>query len=187
MFIKTFTKQNSPDEVIYFDTEQIDFELKKIVYNISKLCGKEIQPYLMLPYRADERLSFILNIIRQVKNSFIVIDGIRDLVLSINSEEEAINIVQEFKTLALERNNHIQCVIHVNPTDNNTKARGWLGTEVMNKSEAVILIAKDKDNSFVSKVHSEYLRDRDFGDFYIGFDEDSVPMITNYKSESDAF
>jgi hypothetical protein len=182
--ITKFTKHFTPENILLFDTEQQDYELKRIVNSIHSISSKEIQPYLMMPFRADDRIAFILKEVEKVRNSFIVIDGIRDLVMSINSEEEAVDTVQNLKTLAYENNNHIECVIHVNPAENSVKARGWLGTEVMHKCESVVMITKTEG---ISKVHSQYLRDKDFSDFFITFSEHGIPEICEHSPEITPF
>src|SRR4030042_2552079 len=41
--IKKFTKEHNPENILLFDTEQQDYELKRIVNNIYNISGKELQ------------------------------------------------------------------------------------------------------------------------------------------------
>jgi len=100
----------------------------------------------------------------------VFIDGIRDLIYSINDEHEATEIINLLMRLSSEQNTHICSVLHENKGDNNT--RGHIGTELMNKSEAVISVTKDGD---LSKVEPKYCKNIDFETFYFRINENSLP------------
>ena len=82
----------------------------------------------------------------------VIIDGIRDLMHDINRSTEATKLVGDLMQWTGEQNIHIQTVLHLNKGDDN--ARGHIGTELNNKAESVLLIARDNadaDRSIVSR------------------------------------
>ena len=63
--------------------------------------------------------------------TFVIIDGIRDLIPDINDQVGCPMLVQELMQFASEVDCAILGVLHNNPSDG--KARGWIGTEWINK------------------------------------------------------
>ena len=76
----------------------------------------------------------------------------------INSSTEATKLVGDLMQWTGEQNIHIQTVLHLNKGDDN--ARGHIGTELNNKAESVLLIARDNadaDRSIVSPAFARRL------------------------------
>jgi len=165
---------------IYFDTEQSRYHVQKLLKRICRLTGKpeptNIIVYSLRKYSPQERLQLIEHAIYSTPNlGFVVIDGIRDLVTSINDEEQASMITSKLLKWTEELSIHIMAVLHQNKNDLN--ARGHLGTELTNKAETVLSITKDNKDSNLSIVEPEYCRDKDFDPFAFTISVEGLPEI----------
>lgn len=174
------SKLESGTTVLYFDTEQSKYHVQKVVKRVCELSGIQeplnFHAYGLRPYRPAERLQLIEYAIYNTEGvGLVVIDGIRDLVTSINDEEQATNITSLLLKWTEQFNIHIIVVIHQNK--GNTDARGHLGTEVINKAESVLSVTKDTTNPDISIVEAEYCRDKDFKPFAFGIDKTGLPYL----------
>jgi hypothetical protein len=110
----------------------------------------------------------------------VAIDGIRDLVTSINDEDEATKIASFLLKSTQERQIHIITVLHQNKGDQN--ARGHVGTELVNKAQTVLSVSIDPNNKSVSIVEAEFCRDREPETFAFTVNDDGLPeVITDWK------
>jgi hypothetical protein len=170
------------ERVIYFDTEQSRYHVHKVVKRICHLT-ENMQPenfdcFALRSLSTYERRAAIKHALNTVPGiGLIVIDGIRDLVNDINSPVESTEIVNLLMKWSEEKDIHIIVVLHQNKGDNN--ARGHLGTETINKSESVISVTKDTNDSSISIVEAEYCRDIDFPAFAFKIDENGIPYVLN--------
>ncbi|MFA1772867.1 AAA family ATPase [Rufibacter glacialis] len=174
-------------EVIFFDTEQGTYHSQKSARRVLRLSGLErplnFNTYNLRKHGAAKRLEIIEFAIYNTPNlGFVVIDGIRDLVSSINDEEQASMMSSKLLKWTEELNIHILCVLHQNKGD--TNARGHLGTELQNKAESVLSITKDTQNNEISIVEAEYCRDKDFEPFAFQIDECGLPAIVEHWNSS---
>jgi hypothetical protein len=170
------------NDVLYFDTEQSKYHVQKAVKRICSMVGNEapdnLHVYGLRKYTPFERLELIEHAIYSNLNTgFVVIDGIKDLVTSINDEEQATNIASKLLKWTEERNIHIVTVLHQNKGDNN--ARGHLGTELVNKAETVLSVTKSAENKEISIVEAEYCRDKDPEPFAFEIDSYGMPQIVD--------
>ena len=78
----------------------------------------------------------------------------------------------------MDKNCHITTVLHQNPKDR--KVRGHIGTELTNKSEAVISVTKEKGESI---VRCEQIRGREFKPFKFGIGMDNKLYVDNYQEK----
>ncbi|WP_242133423.1 AAA family ATPase [Aestuariivivens marinum] len=149
-------------DVIYFDTEQSGYHVQQVLKRIQRLTNKKKLEHLYLyglrALKPSERLKVIEAVIyANAKIGFVIIDGIRDLVTSINDEEQATMIITKLLKWSDELNIHIIVVLHQNK--GNEYARGHLGTELIHKAELVLSVTKEKGNEAISIVKAEYSRD----------------------------
>ena len=86
----------------------------------------------------------------------VVIDGIADLVNSVNDEAESIKVIDELYRLAGIYKTCIICVLHFIP--NGLKLRGHLGSELQRKAAAILSIELDSTPS-VSVVKTLKVRE----------------------------
>lgn len=172
---------SNKDEVLYFDTEQGRYHVLKAVDRICRLIGNNrpgnLHVYSLRKYDTAKRLELIeYAIYNNDKIGFVVIDGIRDLVKSINDESESSMIACKLLKWSEERQIHIVTVLHQNKGDSN--ARGHLGSELVNKSETVLSVSKSQENKDISVVEPEYCRGKEPESFGFEIDENELPRFS---------
>jgi hypothetical protein len=173
-----------PDKtaVLYFDTEQGEYHVQKAAKRVCKLSGIEVppnfHPYHLRKYAPYERLTLIKEAVYNTPGlGLVVIDGIRDLITSINDEEQATGLTSHLMKWSEELNIHIICVLHQNKGDSN--ARGHLGTELVNKAETVLSVSVDGENKNISIVEATQCRDREPESFAFEIAENGLPNIVD--------
>ena len=178
----------SKRNILYFDTEQSPYHCKLVLQRILKLAGlptnKEPQHLIFSHLRSvadpNVRREIIRHAIYNTPNvGWVVIDGIRDLMLDINNSTEATRLVGDLMQWTSEQNIHIQTVLHLNKGDDNT--RGHIGTELNNKAETVLQIAKDSIEPDRSVVSPSIIRSKPFDKFAFRLNEQEdgicVPVL----------
>jgi hypothetical protein len=166
--------------VLYFDTEQSKYHVQKAARRVLHMAGNprpdNFRAYGLRKFHPTDRLKIIEQALYKLpKVGLVVIDGIRDLISSINDEEQATMIASKLLKWTEELNIHIMCVLHQNKGDNN--ARGHVGTELQNKAETVLSITKDPKNKEMSIVEAEYCREREFEPFAFDVDNFGIPQV----------
>ena len=174
---------NGKSGVIVFDTEQGAYWAQLAHKRIIKAIGTErppnLQYYDLQQYTPAQRLEMVNAAITEHENlSMVVIDGIRDLISSINDEVQATEMCSNILRWCATKEIHVVTVLHQNKNDQN--ARGHIGTELINKAETVISIAKEKDET-ISTVKLEFSRDRDFQPFSFCIDDEGLPRLSDYE------
>jgi KaiC/GvpD/RAD55 family RecA-like ATPase len=173
--------------VLYVDTEQSQRDCKKVLDRINHMMGLEENGhpgnliYIRLrPFDPKLRLCLIEHALDYIPNlGFVVIDGIKDVVFSINDEAEATDISSKLLKWSEEKKIHILTVLHKNKTDDNN--RGHLGTELENKSETVLNVIKSKENKDISVVECQMMRNKDFESFAFTINENNVPELAEWN------
>lgn len=172
-------------DVLYFDTEQSKYYVQKAVKRICTQINvsepKNLHAFHLRSLSPIERLQFIEDEIKSNdKIGFVVIDGIKDLITSINDESEATMISSKLLKWTEERNIFILCVLHQNKSDNN--ARGHIGTELINKAQTVLSITKDENDNNISIVEPLFCRDKEPEIFAFEINEFGIPIeAENYE------
>lgn len=166
-------------KVLYFDTEQGKYHGQVAFNRICRLLSisnpKDLKMYCLRSLTPRERLEVIEHAIYGYDDlCFVVIDGIKDLITSINDEKEATEIASKLLKWTEERNLHIMCVLHQNKGDNN--ARGHLGSELVHKAETVLTVTKDSNNKEVSIVEPTMCRNEEPDSFAFEI-VDGLPLI----------
>jgi hypothetical protein len=171
--------------ILYLDTEQQKHHVGLALHRVDVLTNSTEVDNLLFMYclRAlspKERLSKLKEYIESIPNlGIVVIDGIRDLMMSINDEVESTELVSVLMKWSLELDVHIITVLHENPTSD--KARGHIGTEMMNKSETVIKVEVDKSDESISVVIPDMCRNKSFKPFAIEIDDFGIPKISDQE------
>ena len=192
-FIRSPLK-DSQNKVFYFDTEQSKYHVQRAVKRICSLLSIDlpanIDTFGLRSHKPSQRLEIVEYAIRNTNGlGFVVIDGIKDLITSINDEAESTMISSKLLEWSETYNIHIIVVLHENPTGE--KARGHIGTELTNKAEAVISVERDKKIDNVSIVRPAYCRHKEFDEFAFEIDNHGLPVIlptfepTKYSSKFD--
>ena len=175
---------HNQNEVLYFDTEQGKYHVQKALKSICKQVKIEepenLHVYHLRSKTPAERLELVeYAIYNNDKIGIVVIDGIKDLVTSINDEAEATMITSKLLKWTEERNIHIITVLHQNKSDSN--ARGHIGTELINKAETVLSITKAETDSNISVVEAQQCRNIEPETFAFEI-IDGLPVIAeNYE------
>jgi len=179
----THLKHHLPENkriVIIFDTEMGKYHVSNAQRRILKLSElnttDNLKVYRLRKYNAAIRLDFIEYKIYKTPNiGIVLIDGLRDLITSINDEEQASMITSKLMKWSEELNICIICVLHQNKSD--LAVRGTVGTEAQNKAEAVYSVTKSTENKQLSIVHPEFSRELDPEPFAFSIDDNGLPFI----------
>ena len=169
------TKRN----ILYFDTEQSPYHCQLVMQRILHLAGLPLDrepehlhfSHLRAIAEPEIRRAIIRYAIYHTPDvGLVIIDGIRDLMHDINRSTEATKLVGDLMQWTGEQNIHIQTVLHLNKGDDN--ARGHIGTELNNKAESVLLIARDNADADRSIVSPAIIRSKAFHHFAFRLSED---------------
>lgn len=172
---------NKRKNILWIDTEQGKPECVKTIRFLSKLVNedetKHPDNFYFLSFRQFnytqriELTEYAINYFPDL--SFVVIDGIRDFVSSINDEREATAIADKLLKWTQEKNIHILTILHQNKGDAN--ARGHLGSELMNKAETVAKLSREENTGTrLTIVEPEFTRHRDFETFAYSIDDAGI-------------
>ena len=162
--------------VLWYDTEQSEEStLEILVERISRMCGLQsatgsantiatdapgIAPgceawpaelFNVFNVRAEpwrERLPLLEEAIMTYRPDLVVLDGIRDLVDDINDGVLAQEVIERLMHLSSESGCCMVCVLHQNKSLEDKSLRGWIGTELANKSFEVYECSKNADRIF---------------------------------------
>ena len=167
-----------PAKVVVFDTEQFESDSHSQLKMMHELGeddnGSEIMMFNLRNFGFDERTAFIKQSIMREKPTLVIIDGIRDLIPDINDSVGCPMLVQELMQLASGVGCAIICVLHNNPSDG--KARGWIGTELLNKCGYSFLLKKDGS---VVIVETSVSRGAPVPEWQFAFGEGKKPTFDN--------
>lgn len=198
-------------KVLYVDTEMEKLSSAKVLRRVHWLCDWDMKypndrfAVLWLKnmpkdtekkvYR--QRYEMIRLAIDAIQPDVVFVDGLRDLLASINDEETATAILDDFGSIAEERRMSIWLALHQNPSrkneDDEGKMRGWAGTELGNKvSDTLVSIKSKTSNGVTFTVKQVDARDKDMDDWQFEVTDDAgnlgVPRIfnkgTNLSSKS---
>lgn len=167
-------------KVLYFDTEQgkyhVQLALKRVCEQIQIKEPVNLEVYGLRSLQPSKRLELIEYAINNTPElGFVIIDGIKDLINSINDESEATMIASKLLKWTEEKNIHIITVLHQNKSD--TNARGHIGTELINKAETVLSVTKNEQDKDISIVEAQQCRNREPEPFAFEINEHGLPVI----------
>lgn len=160
---------DSTGAILHIDTEQSRADWHALVCRgITRSGVYDMSTRLVsLPlvmFSRSERLTILretlaFEIERQGAIDLVMLDGLADLCISPNDEAEALELISQLHALAQRYNCPIFCVLHENPSGDDGKTRGHLGSELNRKAFANIRI--DKDGEGVSTIYGTDMRKRD--------------------------
>jgi hypothetical protein len=186
--------------VLYVDTEMEKLNSAKVLRRVHWLCGWDMkQPndrfnilWLKTMPKDDkvpafkQRFELIKKAIDALEPDIVFIDGLRDLLQSINDEETATSILDYLSSTAEERHMCIWNALHQNPKANSdgedAKMRGWTGTELGNKVSDTLVSIKEKRAAGVTfTVKQVDARGKDLDDWKFEITDDAgnlgIPKI----------
>jgi hypothetical protein len=143
-------------EIFYYDTEMAKYDVQKQAQRILSQSqnAKNLKVFHLRKLTPAERLDFIENHIEENSENLglVVIDGIKDLITSINDEEQANLIASKLLKWTEVYNIHIIAVLHQNKGKEDRNARGHLGTELTNKAQTILEVSKNESDDTISVV-----------------------------------
>jgi hypothetical protein len=150
--------------VVHFDTEQSEYDWHSRLMNamnrigMSQRCRNIFNPIIFWSLQSGERLRIIEQAVEYNYRKFggihlVLVDGVADLVKSVNDEQESNLVVDTFHRLSVEYKCPIILVVHLNP--DGIKTRGHLGSQMDRKAESVVMIERDGD---ICTVNPKYCR-----------------------------
>ncbi len=189
-------------KVLYVDTEMEKLSSAKVLRRVHWLCDWDMKypndrfAILWLknmPKDADkrahiQRYDMIRMAVDVIQPDVMFVDGLRDLLSSINDEDSVTQILDYFGGIAEDRNMNIWMALHQNPSrkndDDEAKMRGWAGTELGNKVSDTLVSIKTKTASGVTfTVKQQDARDKDLDDWQFEITQDAgnlgIPRIIN--------
>ena len=192
--------------VLFVDTEMEKLSSAKVLRRVHWLCGWDMKMpndrfnvLWLRSVKKDEkeeayqkRFRLIHQAIDAVEPDFVIIDGLRDVMATINDEAQATAVIGDLSALAEERQMCIWNALHQNPRPGNdmeSKMRGWTGTELGNKvSDTFLSIKQKKGADVIFTVKQDDARNKDVEDFqYIITDAAGslgIPKILNTSAPS---
>lgn len=183
-FLKSYLPKDR-DKIIYIDTEQSDYHILLILKRIKDFVGENnIHNLYMFNFDAidiDQRREYTKELIYGIEGvGLVIIDGIADLIYDTNDIKESSILASDLRKWSVERDIHITNVLHQNPSEN-SKMKGHLGTILSNKSETVIQISNDRDNSEIKIVDTLFTRNKKPQSFAFEIDQNGIPYISDYE------
>jgi AAA domain len=174
---------------IFVDTEQGKYHVQLSLKRICKLSKIEYPDNLdviaLRKHNPSERLKILEYAIYNTPDlGFVVIDGIKDLITSINDEAEASMIISKLLKWSEELDIHIIIVLHQNKSDNN--ARGHIGTEAINKAETHLSVLKSETDKDISIVEPQQCRNREPEPFAFEIIEGMPELAENYQIRTES-
>lgn len=151
--------------ILHFDTEQSPADHHACAERARKRAGitetERLHSYQLVTFKVRERMEVLRRKMKQLANvgkvDCVIVDGLADLLTSVNDEEQACDLVAELMRLSQQYDCAIIGVIHENPGTDSGKTRGHLGSELQRKAYANIRIDKDPETN-VSTLYGPDLR-----------------------------
>lgn len=178
---------NDAGSVLWIDTEQSIYHAAKVARRVCRIAGlptnQKTDRFRMLCFREYEpgkRRELTDKAIRLYRPSLVVVDGAADLILDVNDSSESARLATMFMDITKELDNHIVTVLHTNPGGD--KPRGHLGTNFLNKAQALFIVRADGD---ISTVSVERCRDIAVDDFAFAVSKEGLPVLTSIPEKSD--
>lgn len=173
--------------VLWIDTEQSIYHAARVARRVCRIAGlptdQKNERFRMLCFREytpDRRRELTEKAIRLYKPALVVIDGAADLILDVNDSGESAKLATMFMDITKELDNHIVTILHTNPGGD--KPRGHLGTNFLNKAQALFIVRAEGD---ISTVSVERCRDIAVDDFAFAVNKDGLPVLASIPEKSD--
>jgi archaellum biogenesis ATPase FlaH len=171
-------------KIILIDTEQCNYyaglQFKRAGYLSgldAKIFAGKSDFYTLRSASIEERRAVLFEVLDDAPNySLVIVDGITDVLDSINDEATAAELWHELTDIAEKKKITIIAVIH---TNNGGVARGWVGAELQKKCEAIIKIKNDEKNNVFDFVFSLTRGKRPTGGTFVINDENGKPYRVN--------
>ena len=148
-----FTAPHTKEAVVLIDTEQSPFDSFICHQRAMARASQQTDvPWLMhlalVGYEAAKLRRSLVEIMKKAKEDhggvfILILDGVADFVLSVNDEAECNEFISWLRSIAVEYDCPILCVIHSNEAQKSgDDGRGHLGKQLTRKSESNLLLKK---------------------------------------------
>ncbi|MGI6223066.1 MAG: AAA family ATPase [Prevotella sp.] len=176
-----------PDaSVCLFDTEQNPRNTAKVAKRVHALLGWDskksndrFRVYALRTMDADKRFDYIERVIRDIKPTFVVIDGIADLMMNFNDNVESEAVIERMMRISAECDCSLCCVLHTNKAKDDSNMKGHIGTLLLQKASDVLEVTKKADEA-IFNVEETDSRNIPIEKFAFTLDGDGIPMMSNY-------
>ncbi|HCN83667.1 MAG TPA: hypothetical protein DIT07_08605 [Sphingobacteriaceae bacterium] len=180
--------------ICYVDTERnLSDQLPYALQQIQTKAGYEIMDHptsfdyiSLLEFGREDRYDMLNVYLEHVRikfntHIFIVLDVITDCVFNFNDTKDSMKLIDMMNQSINRYDVTFLCLIHENPGQTD-KARGHLGTEILNKASTVIQIGfeRDADNHALDLLKIVYLKcrsSRKHDPFYVQDSEQHTGLI----------
>lgn len=150
-----------PFHIVYIDTERNkNDQLPYAIQRIKEKAGfgrKDRPPNLeaisLIDIDRESRFEALAQYMEEVRNTnpekfiVVVLDVITDCIGSFNDPKESLKLIDHLNKLINEHDISFICIIHENPNSiGDSKARGHLGTEIINKATTALSIGFEKSS-----------------------------------------
>lgn len=139
----------APCGTLYVDTEQQEADAQRITlrtYAMNNWDIKEQHGFHVASLRdtpTPRKLPCIIRLMATYKPDLLVIDGIADLITDFNSIEQSQNVIDALMRLTAKTNCHIINVLHQNKGENDSNAKGHLGSLLTQKASEIYNVQHD--------------------------------------------
>ena len=179
-------KARTPLKCLWYDTEQsrqstLEILRERIMPLVTVSGGSDsfdMELYDVFNTRSadcEQRLALLEVAVGHCQPDLVVVDGICDLVSDINDGVRVKPVVERLMKVAQEANCCIVCAIHQNKGAEDRNPRGWLGTELNNKSFEVYACELMKPQMIFAVEQCLSRRYRMDSLFYFTVDEQGMP------------
>lgn len=177
--------------VSYIDTERnLSDQFPYAVQQIKLLSGfkiedilPEFEPISLIDTTRENRFSVLEKYLAGVRlakpkaHLFVVLDVITDCITNFNDPRESMKLIDLMNVMINEHNVTFLCVIHENPNSQD-KARGHLGTELINKSSTVLQIGfEDKELDLIKVTFKKCRRTKTLNPFYLQYSQEENRLV----------
>ncbi|MBO0934589.1 AAA family ATPase [Fibrella aquatilis] len=167
-------------DVVYLDFEQHVSSTQDLHDKVLRYAGLEEKPdnlhiLNLLEYTLDQRRDAILTCFEKLDLHLIVVDGLADVLTSVNDEEKSNQLIDELSILASKHNACVLVVIHENKGGGSV--RGHLGSQIERKCAGLLSIKKNREQKMHS-IESRLIRvGDDFETQYFHWSDEHKRMV----------
>lgn len=174
---------------LLFDTESSKSHTLNQIKRIYKLMGwTKVNPNITVFHLREcsviERIEIIKQAVDEFRPDWAICDGLLDLILSANSDEESNALILELMRITSVYDCHITSILHTGKS-NGGQMLGFIGSYAQRKAETVFQLTKDGNET---KVVPAETRNAPFDEFSFVIDSDGIPVysgIVDHMSKSD--
>lgn len=151
--------QEEPLSIVVVDTEQPKKDARRTYRRVMRAAGYEgqewnekgITPISIRTLEQKQRQRAVAVALRKYNPNMIILDGIADLMDSINDEQTSTSIIEWLATIAEEHNCLVVGMLHLN--HGSDKIGGWAGRIAGQKYTDSFYIHKERDKGFFTVKH----------------------------------